>query len=395
MNQKGGVFSLPPPYLGRHLFPMGRLLVLLVLLAPHVQAQPETPKFLRIRAVGDVMLGTDFPKDYLPPDDGENLLADVLDWLRDADITFANLEGPFLNGGTSSKCGSGGNCYAFRTPTRYGRYLKEAGIDLASTANNHAHDFGSQGQLSTERMLDSLGIVWSGRPGTTASLERNGLRIGMVAFHTARTGNYLNDHDGAAMLVDSLARQHDLVIVSFHGGAEGGGATRVPHGTETFLGENRGHLRRFARRVIDAGADLVIGHGPHVPRGFEVYKGRLVAYSLGNFATYGRFSLGGNLGLSLVLEVVVDQDGHFVTGRVLPTKQIGEGIPRKDRQAQVIPLLQQLSRLDFRDSAPHLADDGLLTPPGGYEPALVFRLRVLPPRLLPITTHYRPLRFDF
>lgn len=320
---------------------------------------------LRIRAVGDVMLGTDFPDaGYLPPGDA-NVLAAVAELLADADLTFANLEGPFLDGGATQKCGEreGSTCYAFRTPTRYGGYLREAGIRLASLANNHARDFGEEGREATVALLDSLGIHWSGPAGTYASLRKNGLDVAMIAFHTAEHSNFLNDEAGAAEAVARLAEGHDVVIVSFHGGAEGGGRTRVPHGREFFLGEDRGDLRRFARTVVDAGADLVIGHGPHVPRGLELYRGRLVAYSLGNFATYGRFNLRGASGLAPILEVELGRDGRFLGGRILSARQVGRGVPEPDPTRAAALLMRRLSREDFPDSEAEILPDGSILPP--------------------------------
>lgn len=340
-----------------------RLLFLAVLLlaVPAAQAQ-ERGEALRLRATGDVMLGTDFPsKKHLPPDSAANILAAVAPLLRDADLTFVNLEGPLADTTTTTdKCDPGENCYAFRMPPRYGRFLKDAGVDLASIANNHAADFGSEGQRQTIATLEALGIAWSGPPGTTATVERNGRRIGLVAFHTARSGNYLNDHDAAAALVDSLARRTDLTLVSFHGGAEGSGALHVPDTTETFYGENRGHLRVFARRVIDAGADLVLGHGPHVPRGMETYRGRLIAYSMGNFATYERFNLSGPLGVGFVLDVSLGAEGRFLGGRLLPTRQLGEGVPVPDRRAEAVALVRRLSEADFPLTRPIILPSGRL-----------------------------------
>ncbi|MCU0702235.1 MAG: CapA family protein, partial [Myxococcaceae bacterium] len=246
---------------------------------------------LRLRAVGDVMLGTSVPEGYLPPDDGATLLGGVGDWLADADLTFANLEGPLCDSGSSAKCRKGGNCYAFRSPTRYAKHLKAAGIDLGSTANNHSGDFGEACRRETEKALDGEGIVWSGPPGSIGTVTAKGKKVALVAFHTSGATNDVNDLAAAKKLVAQAASTHDLVIVSFHGGAEGIDANRVKDGAERYLGENRGDLKAFARGVIDAGADVVIGHGPHVLRGMEVYQGRLIAYSLGNFATYGRFSL--------------------------------------------------------------------------------------------------------
>ncbi len=320
---------------------------------------------LRIRAVGDVMLGTSVPEGYLPPDDGAHLLDEVAPWLVDADLTFANMEGPLCDSGTSTKCGAGKTCYAFRSPTRYGQYVKAAGVDLASTANNHGGDFGDACRRETEKTLDALGIAWSGPPGTIGTVEREGRRIGLVAFHTSAGCNDVNQLAPAVELVKKAKAKHDLVIVSFHGGAEGTQATRVIKGVERYLGENRGDLVKFTHAVIDAGADLVLGHGPHVVRALEVYRGRLIAYSLGNFATYGRFNLSGGLGVGMVLEAELGKDGTFVRGKILPTRQEGEGVPKKDAAAKAVTAVKKLTELDYPATGPAIGDDGTLTPRPG------------------------------
>lgn len=327
-------------------------------------ARQPTSQNLRIRATGDVMLGTTFPEGYLPPEDGALQLAGVKDWMEDADLTFINLEGPLCDIGETKKCGpkqKPGSCYAFRVPTRYGAYLKAAGVDVASTANNHSGDFGEECRRETEKTLDALGIRWSGPPGSIAELTAQGKRIALIAFHTSGATNDVNDHAGAAALVKKAKATHDLVIVSMHGGAEGSKALHVPQGTEKFFGENRGDLRAFTHAVVDAGADLVLGHGPHVARGFEVYKDRLIAYSMGNFATYGRFTLSGAQGLGMVLEVELHPDGRFARGKILPTRQAGKGTPEKDAAAQVIKQVQKLTLEDFPKSGAKIADDGELT----------------------------------
>ncbi len=332
------------------------------ILAQQAARPAATGGTLRIRAVGDIMMGTDFPAGYLPPDAGASAFAGVKPWLLDADLTFGNLEGPLCDGGTTTKCGEGGNCYAFRTPTAYGKWLTDAGFDLASTANNHAEDFGQRCRLQTEETLKKLGIAYSGRPGTTATIEKNGLRIGMIGFHTNPNSHYVNDLESAKSLVAALAATHDIVIVSFHGGGEGRSATHVKAGHEIFLGEDRGDLRAFARTVIAAGADLVLGHGPHVPRGMEIVDGRLVAYSLGNFSTYGRFNLSGDLATSLVLEATLDATGKLVSGKILPVHQDGEGIPVVDATNRAITLIRELDAVDFPQTAPVIADDGTFRP---------------------------------
>lgn len=320
---------------------------------------------LRIRSVGDMMIGTNFPAGYLPANQGADSFTDVKATLQDADITFGNLEGPLCNGtAPSQKCAnsSPGKCYAFRSPASYASYYKDAGFDLLSTANNHANDFGSDCRLETETLLDAQGIAHSGRPGDIASIEVNGFKVAMIAFYTSRSSHYLNDHDTAKKLVASQAATHDIVIVSFHGGAEGSKALHVPNGSETFYGENRGNLRKFTHDVIDAGADLVIGHGPHVLRGIETYNNKLIAYSLGNFATYGRFNISGYAGMGVILETTLDANGNFIAGEIISTKQVGRGVPTLDEEHKAVDLIRTLSNEDFPNSAVKIAVDGQIRP---------------------------------
>jgi capsule synthesis protein PGA_cap len=319
--------------------------------------------------VGDVMLGSAFPDEtggLLPPDDGARLLEEVGPILRAADVAFGNLEGPLVDSGTSEKCARSkpGRCYAFRVPTRYGKYLADAGFDVMSVANNHAGDFGEAGRASTRSILDALGIRHAGAPGEIARLEVRGTRIALVAFSTSSGTNDLRDLAEAARLVKAAREGADLVVVSFHGGAEGADRQHVPQGREEFLGEDRGDVRAFAHAVVDAGADLVVGHGPHVVRAMELYRGRLVAYSLGNFATYGGFNLSGPNGLSLVLEVRLAPDGAFLGGKVHPARQERPGGPRLDPSGAVIPVVRRLSQEDFGASAVRVGDDGALSAPG-------------------------------
>ncbi len=320
---------------------------------------------LRIRSVGDMMIGTNFPAGYLPANGGTDSFTDVKATLQDADITFGNLEGPLCDGtAPSQKCANSapGKCYAFRSPASYAPHYKDAGFDLLSTANNHANDFGSDCRLETETLLDAQGIAHSGRPGDIASIEVNGFKVAMIAFYTSRSSHYLNDHDTAKKLVASQAATHDIVIVSFHGGAEGSKALHVPNGSETFYGENRGDLRKFTHDVIDAGADLVIGHGPHVLRGIETYNNKLIAYSLGNFATYGRFNISGYAGMGVILETTLDANGNFIAGEIISTKQVGRGVPTLDQDHKAVDLIRTLSNEDFPNSAVKIAADGQIRP---------------------------------
>lgn len=337
--------------------------------APGSEAQPAhevrpDAEPITFAAVGDIMLGTTFPDGTaLPPNDGADLLADVAPVLQAADVAFGNLEGPLLDDGASEKCKgpATGRCWAFRVPERYGQHLARAGFDVLSVANNHVGDFGDAGRARTRAVLDALGIRYSGAVGEVAWLEVRGRKLALVAFSVSSGTNDLRDVEGAARLVAELKAQADLVVVSFHGGAEGDAYQHVPPGAEAFYGEDRGDLRRFAHAVIDAGAALVLGHGPHVVRALEVYRGHLVAYSLGNFATWGGMNLTGPKGLTLVLEARVAADGTFLGGTIHPARQDRPGGPRWDPTGAVIPVVRRLSQEDFGAAAPDIADDGKIT----------------------------------
>jgi len=339
---------------------------------------------ITIAAVGDIMLGsTSINESFLPPNDGRDMLKAVTPVIAAADIAFGNLEGPMLEGGTSAKCAALAvpnptptptpnpneppkpiRCFAFRMPTHYGQYLKDAGFDVLSLANNHSLDFGDIGRISTRKVLDELGIKHAGSDRnkySTAYLEAKGKTIAFIGFAHNTVVPNVNDLVFARQLVTAARKKADIVVVSFHGGAEGIAAQNVPRQTEMYVGEKRGNLPLFSRTVIDAGADLVLGHGPHVLRGMEIYKGRLIIYSMGNFATYGMFNLKGAQGISAIFEITLGDDGKFLTGRIHPTKQEARGIPVLDPTAAAIKKLRQLSTADFGRSAPKISDDGTIS----------------------------------
>ena len=319
--------------------------------APTQFAPPAYDEIV-VTAVGDVMLGTTFPDDSggdLPPNDGTGLLDEVGPILKHGDVVFGNLEGPLVDGGDSLKCHRKrvGTCFAFRVPTRYGAYLKQAGFTVMGLANNHAMDFGAEGRESSRHVLEERGIAHSGEIGDIARLTVKGRKIAVIAFATYPGANNLLDLEDALKTIRQARSESDMVIVSFHGGAEGATHQHVPRGDETFLGEDRGDLRRFTHAAIDAGAALVLGSGPHVVRGMEIYQGKLIAYSLGNFATYGPFNLNAENGLSLVLEAHLLPDGTFLRGQVYPVKQEKPGGPKLDAGFSIVPILRALSRADF------------------------------------------------
>lgn len=313
-----------------------------------------------LAAVGDIMMGTTYPYNYLPPDDGKYLFEDVKEELKNADITFGNLEGPLLDiGGTPKQCGDGSHCIAFRSPTRYAGYLKDAGFDIVSVANNHAGDMGDEGRASTMATLDENEIGYAGFIDNPAyEFEVNGIKIGFTAFAPNNGTLNLNDWKLAKKIIGELDSRCDIVIVSFHGGAEGSGAQHVNGVHEIFLGEDRGNVYEFAHDAIDFGADVVLGHGPHVTRAIELYEGRLIAYSLGNFCTYGKFGLSEELGIASIIKIKVDKNGKFVGGKIIPTKQVRRGIPMIDEEGRIIKTIINLTNKDFPKTGLEIDEDG-------------------------------------
>src|SRR5215203_604481 len=329
-----------------------------VLLSFSSFAQRSKKDTITIIGVGDIMLGTSYPDGYLPPNDGKDLLTPLEKILQNATITFGNHEGTLFDGkGTVKQCANPNLCYAFKSPERYAQYLKNAGFDLMSVANNHSGDFGPEARKRTMEVLQNAGIANSGTAAKPfVVLEKGGVKYGLASFAPNNGTQSINNYIEAKKIVAYLDSLCDIVIVSFHGGAEGRSKQNVPRKNEIFLGENRGDVYKFARTVIDAGADIVFGHGPHVTRAVDLYKDRFIIYSLGNFATYGRFNLKGEAGIAPIMKVFVDTNGKFLKGRIIATKQIGEGIPVLDANGEVIQKIQQLTKEDFPESLLKIGD---------------------------------------
>ena len=319
-----------------------------------------------IIGVGDIMMGTNYPNtSYLPPNDGKDLMKEVLPILRDADITFGNLEGAILNtGGTPKTCRNPDVCYVFRSPEHYVGNLTDAGFDMMSIANNHSGDFGPTGRQKTKEVLRKAGIGFAGLAGTDeyCIVIRDSIKYGLAAFAPNSGTCDIRNLPYAKEIVSKLAAECDIVIVSFHGGAEGAENQHVLKTSETYYGENRGNVNAFAHAVIDAGADVVFGHGPHVTRAMELYKDRIIAYSLGNFCTYGRFSLSGPAGYAPILKVYVDSQGAFIQGEITSIYQMKSHGPKIDSKKQALHKLIELTKADFPNTPLHFSEEGLLTP---------------------------------
>ena len=348
---------------------------------------------VRLAFVGDINLGTETLPDGVPPDSGRGLLDRARPSLH-GDLVIGNFEGVLADTGTSVKClvrltakeqrrkerlrkqmkadtlppPTRPNCYAFRTPTMLAPRLVEAGFTHMNLANNHANDLGPAGRESTEHVLESLGVRLYGPVGRiTVDTIRSGASlttVGLLGFTTYPYAYNLLDIERSAAVVDSIRPLVDLLLVTFHGGTEGVKALRTGEVAESLGREPRGDLRRWARAVIDAGADAVIGHGPHVLRGMEFYRQRLIAYSLGNFATYRGFNLAGPLGVTGVLQLEFSPDRTLRAARLIPMKQLPQQGPFPDPDRSAIHLVRRLSAQDFGATAVAITDSGeIVLPP--------------------------------
>jgi poly-gamma-glutamate capsule biosynthesis protein CapA/YwtB (metallophosphatase superfamily) len=309
-----------------------------------------TKDTITVIGVGDIMMGSNYPDGSgLPLNDGLDLMKDVEPILKNADVTIGNLEGVLLDqGGYAKTCHNPKVCYVFRSPERYVQNLVNAGFDALSLANNHAGDFGAVGMQSSIRTLDTAGLYHAGQTANPfAIFEKEGIKYGFIAFAPNTGCNNINDLFAAKKMVAHLDSISDIVIVSFHGGAEGPEHQHVPRKNELFYGENRGNVYQFAHAVIDAGADIVFGHGPHVTRAVELYKDKFIAYSLGNFCTYGGINVSGINGLAPIVKVFTDKKGFFLKANVTSTQQSFLSSVKLDFENKVLKKIQELTKTDF------------------------------------------------
>ncbi|HVO55213.1 MAG TPA: CapA family protein [Solirubrobacterales bacterium] len=333
-------------------------LLLCGLAATPAGASASSP--VTIAAVGDTILGNtpqlpSRPALYLRP---------ISPQLR-ADAVFGNLEGTLTDASSSPKCGAGSSdCFAFRNPPRFARVLRGTGFTVMNDANNHFGDFGAAGEADTVRALHRAGIAQTGRPGEIAVRRVKGTTVAFLGFAPYANTASLTDLPAARRLIRRADRRAAIVVCMMHAGAEGAGETHVSGHEEHYLGEDRGNPERFARMAIRAGADLVLGSGPHVLRGMQLYRSRLIAYSLGNFANFHNFGGGGVLSLSAVLHVSLDPRGRLLAGHVTSVRLAGPGRPLVDQSHAAAHLIGRLSRQDFGQAAVRLGGRGRFLLPG-------------------------------
>jgi poly-gamma-glutamate capsule biosynthesis protein CapA/YwtB (metallophosphatase superfamily) len=316
---------------------------------------------ITLAATGDNVMGG--PGNW-PANNGRDIYKQVTPLLK-GDLVMGNLEEPVTVDTGYRKCSATSTqCHQFYAPPSWAGYLKNAGYQLMNMANNHGNDMGAAGYRNTQKSLEAVGLKYTGAPDEITVVDVKGVKVAVVGFSSYAWNNSLIDLPRAKALIKKADEQADLVVVQVHMGAEGTAYTHVKPGSEIFLGENRGDPIAFSHAMIDAGADLIVGHGPHVLRAMEFYKGRLIAYSLGNFLGGGRtLKPDGILGYGGVLKVQLAKDGSWVGGAFESTIMNSGGIPGPDSARHGAVTVSNLSKTDFPRTGAKIDSSGKITPP--------------------------------
>jgi len=241
------------------------------------------PPPLTVAASGDV-LGERGPGYFMDKNGGAAVFEKVKPLLEPAMLSFVNVEGPISTTGTRASWKE----YTFRGRPALADGLASAGIDVISLANNHSMDYGAKALLDTFVRLNDVGVQWAGAGANSAEAAAPAMLItpagivAVLAFTDIIPGGFAAgskspgvnvttpDRKKILSAVEAANKKADFVIVSFHWGEE-------------YTGQAARAERKLAHQVVDVGADLVLGHHPHVLQGLELYRNRLIAYSLGDF----------------------------------------------------------------------------------------------------------------
>lgn len=326
-------------------------------------ARDQGKPSITIKAVGDIVPGTLYPERRVPEKPYEEIFAPIQEHLGGADILFGNLESTLTEYPHTRKNTRSKHVFAFRSPVSMAQVLNRAGFSVLSTANNHSGDFGERGFSDTMQNLREAGIAAVGKKEQIVYRQVEGIKVAFIAFSYLKSHNSVKDFAAMRGLVSQARTKAGIVVISCHWGGEGEKFLHTRSETEIFFGEDRGNLVAFSHAAIDAGADLILGHGPHVVRALEVYKKRLVVYSLGNFIGYGALSSRGKTGLTLVLQIKLDQEGKFISGKIVPMNMPEKSLPRFDQEGRTIELMRSLTKADFPKTGPSISAQGDIMPP--------------------------------
>ncbi len=303
------------------------------MIVPH----PSNPTVITVGWVGDMVPSLD--TNY-----NQNVFDSVAPELQSPDLMIGNLEGTFASKDRVSKCTYLSSlCHSFRGDPSFAAALQTAGFDFVSLVNNHAYDYGEDGLTDTEQVLEQFGIPYISTTKPTVSITIKGKRIGILGLSSTEPAKTITDYTFIQTKVAELKKNNDFVIVIFHGGAEGSNKTIVPGITEYMGTEDRGNVELVAHTAIDAGADLVLGSGPHVLRKIENYKNIPIAYSLGNFVGGRHLTTTGNLGISGIFTATLEQS-HPTTYNFTSVTLSKDGIPSVDFLDQGKYLIKTLTK---------------------------------------------------
>jgi hypothetical protein len=286
--------------------------------------------------------------DMVPADSAYNLsvFEGVKERTQAPDIMIGNLESTFARDGRVSKCAwMQGRCHAFRGDPNFATSLRESGFDVISLINNHALDYGEAGLIDTEEVLAREGIPFISLNKPTLSIQKNGYTIGILGVSSTPPNRYILNYDYITREIEKLKQDNDIVILIFHGGSEGSTKTAVT-GEYEFLGsENRGNVEKVAHTAIDAGADIVLGSGPHVLRKVEYYKDGFIAYSAGNFVGgNGKLLTRGVLGISGIFNIFISNTNPRIRHSIDSVLLTKDGVPYLDTLEQGKIMVEELSK---------------------------------------------------
>ena len=309
-----------------------------------ISTAPTTGEAVRMVFGGDMVLGNSFVVEHIPKEWEANYFAGVRDVLKRADIAIGNFEGTLTTHDKTSKTTGTGRQYAFRSPPHYADLMHQEGFKVLNIANNHANDFGETGFKDTASHMRQAGIAVAGIKDQAANISVRGLNITVLGFSYASRFNTLVNLEEGAERVKQAKAAGAYVIVTYHAGAEGSPAIWHNDEEELFMGENRGNTVAFSRAMIDAGADLIVGHGPHVLRAAECYKDKAIVYSLGNFVGVGGLSAKNFAAVSALLEVAVAQDGSLQNINLVPLRFNDQKLPQVDDREFGTRLINHLGK---------------------------------------------------
>lgn len=288
---------------------------------PALQSPSSSKQPITILLGGDVNMGRKIGQQILSGDI-DYPFAKISDTLLDADITFVNLESQLadLGGETQSPT----NEYRFAGPPEAAQSLKNAGIDIVSVANNHMWDYGKDRLFETLDSLQKAGVIYVGASSIPENkygakiIEVNGKTIAFLAMTTLLNGyenagatEYVSFDDPDAIIseINRVKENIDYILVSVHTGVE-------------YATKPQPEMVELSHKLIDAGADAIIGHHPHVPQPIEIYNDKPIFYSLGNFAFWQPFSFWTQNGFLAKLSLTKNShgEGAKVDYQIIPVK---------------------------------------------------------------------------